>query len=154
MKCLYSSYNQTALQHATQYYELLKNNPLFNATYLYWLARHSNNIQDRQLLENIVPTSESYCLLGDYYQRINLSDKAEETYQTAYYMIPTRMMSTYKLWKLYTTKNDTINAIRMARRLSTQPVKTNNSFNINIRRKAKEFINALSATPNKTTECK
>lgn len=140
LSSLHGKHNAAALQFAQTHYERLKNNVVFNVTYHFWLARNSDSSKDRDTAENIIPTSESYCLLGDYYRRIGLPQKAESAYKTAHQMVPTRMKPTYRLWRLYLSQQDTARAILMALRLATQPIKVNNSFTINTRRKARDFL--------------
>ena len=133
-----------ALDYAATHYECLKNDLPFIVAYHYRMARHSGNPDDRDRLEDIIPSSESYCLLGDYYQHIGLPHEAERAYRTASDMVPTRIMPLYKLWRLYRLRADTVRAVDTARRLVAQPVKVNNSLSINAKRQAREFLDQIT----------
>lgn len=87
-----------------------------------------------------MPTPENYILLGNYYARTKQYEKAEHTYKTAARMVPARLMPNYKLWRLYEKREDSTQALRMAQIILLQPVKVVNSFTINAKREAEEFI--------------
>lgn len=144
MQTLHGKAPTPALDYAATHYERLKNDLPFNVTYHYWMARHSESLNDRSIIEDIMPSSESYCRLGDYYQRTGLYREAEDAYQTAHDMVPTRIMPLYKLWKLHLLRADTVRATDTARRLVAQPVKVNNSLSINAKRKAREFLDQIT----------
>lgn len=55
-------------------------------------------------------------------------------------MVPTRLMPNYKLWRLYEERGDSMEALLMAKTILSQPVKVTNSFTINAKREAEEFI--------------
>lgn len=123
--------NTSTLKFIDSHYSRLKSNVKFNMIYHRWLSKCTSGGIVMSRMKEILPTSESYCWLGDYYCRIGYYEEAEDVYQKASLMVPTRFRPNYKLWKLYREINDSINATKMARQLLSQKLKVENSFTIN-----------------------
>lgn len=137
---LFEMDNSSALMFAETHYSQLKCNIKYNMIYVGWLARHSVEQKDMSKIEKIVPGSETYCYLGDYYCRIGMNKLAEKSYRTASFMVPTRMRPNYKLWHMYLESGDTINANSMARRILVQPLKVENSFTVNAKSEVRDYL--------------
>ncbi len=140
MISIFSQNKAPALEYARTHYSRLKSNTTFNLTYSQWMLRHATDTLNQNIIEEMLPTPESYILLGNYYAKTKQYEKAEHTYKTAARMVPTRLMPNYKLWRLYEERGDSMEALLMAKTILSQPVKVTNSFTINAKREAEEFI--------------
>ena len=125
---------------AQKNYPKLKNNITFNMTYLQNLVRHSSDLHDDNIVDKIIPNTETYIWLGNYYHRTGKYQKAEQAYLLASDMVPNRMMANYKLWRMYLELGNEKKSIEIAKRILSQPVKVINSFTINARTEIKTFL--------------
>lgn len=132
--------NTKALEFANTYHSQLKSNIKFNMLYAGWLAKHSCKPEDIPKIIEIIPGTETYCWLGDYYRRIGMNEQAEEAYRIASFMVPTRLRPQYKLWRLYLEKGDTVKAVWTARQALHQPLKVENSFTINAKSELNDYL--------------
>lgn len=132
--------NAKALKFANTFYSQLETNIKFNMLYAGWLARHSSKSEDISKITNIIPGTETYCRLGDYYRRIGMNKQAEEAYRIASYMVPTRLRPQYKLWRLYLESGDTAKAVWTAKQALHQPLKVENSFTINAKSELNDYL--------------
>lgn len=137
---LFEMDNSSALIFAETHYTQLESNIKYNMIYVGWLTRHSVEQKDISKIEKIIPGSETYCYLGDYYCRIGMNKLAEKSYRIASFMVPTRMRPNYKLWRMYLESGDTINANIMARKMLVQPLKVENSFTINVKSEVRDYL--------------
>ena len=125
---------------AQKNYPKLKNNITFNMTYLQNLVRHSSDLHDDNIVDKIIPNTETYIWLGNYYHRTGKYQKAEQAYLLASDMVPNRMMANYKLWRMYLELGNEKKSIEIAKWILSQPVKVINSFTINARTEIKTFL--------------
>lgn len=132
--------NTPTLEFIDSHYLRLKSNVKFNMFYHRWLSKCASGDVATSRMKEILPTSESYCWLGDYYCRIGYYEEAEVVYQKASLMVPTRFRPRYKLWKLYREMNDSVNATRMAQQLLSQQLKVENSFTINAKLEVQMYL--------------
>ena len=87
------------LQSTLACYPQLRGNMTCHLTFLRKMVKESTDVSQKELVEGIIPSSDTYVLLGKYYQRIGNRNKAEETFILASQMVPNRLMPTYNLWK-------------------------------------------------------
>ena len=128
------------LQSTLACYPQLRGNMTYHLTFLRKMVKESTDVSQKELVEGIIPSSDTYVLLGKYYQRIGNRNKAEETFILASQMVPNRLMPTYNLWKFYLENRDTVKAVRTGNALLLQPVKVINSFILNARNEVGSFI--------------
>lgn len=87
-----------------------------------------------EIIRTIIPTSESWCNIGDYYKKLGEYDKAVGCYKAASYMVPTRVIPNYKIWRHYIEKGERHNADEYAKKILTQPIKVENTVTLSIKR--------------------
>lgn len=113
---------------------------------LQYLSRvnRSLSIADRVLIQkwisNQIPAPETYCKLGNLYERLKEYDKAEQCYQVAADMIPNQIRANYFLFKLYETTGRALDAYQMAIFISRQNVKIENTFTLSVKGEIKRFL--------------
>lgn len=88
---------------------------------------------DRNMLKSILPTSETWCNIGDYYKNRGVDSMAVEYYRKASFMVPTRIMPIYKLWKLYMEKGNYHMAAEYANKILVMPLKVENTITLGIK---------------------
>ncbi|MCL1936868.1 MAG: hypothetical protein FWF52_00525 [Candidatus Azobacteroides sp.] len=126
-----------------RYFSALRYNADFNMTYLPILCRLPCLKENLPKIENIFPSSETFCCLGDAYQCYGENERAEQVYQKAADMVPARILPHYRLWQLYVKCGDEKQAKAMAQKILSQPVKVENTFTLQV----KGQINRYLATP-------
>lgn len=109
-------------------------------TYVQSLVKSSSNPEDDKIVNKIIPHSETYIWLGDYYHRIGKYEKAEQVYLLASYMVPNRVRANYKLWRMYLETSNDKRAVEIAKIIVSQPVKVVNSFTINAQTEVRDFL--------------
>ncbi len=129
-----------AKEFAQTHYDELKNNTTFNLTYIRSLLKKSSDLKDEYIGKSVLPNTETYNLLGDFYYRIGNYNQAEKTYLLASYMVPNQMKANYTLWRMYNEMGEKKKAIDMAHKILSQPVKVVNSFTINAKTEIKEYL--------------
>ena len=107
------------------------------------LGRKVRNVEQVDLLQELPPSCETYCMRGDIYLERKSYGQAEESYKVAAEMIPTRIRPNYKLWNLYLLQQDTVNARKMALHILAQRVKVENTFSIKVRGRMKQFLDEI-----------
>lgn len=95
---------------------------------------------DRNKLESILPTSETWCNIGDYYKNRGMDSIAVEYYRTASFMVPTRIMPNYKLWNLFVEKGNFREADEYAEKIMSQPVKVENTVTLSIKGEVLRYL--------------
>lgn len=75
----------------------------------------------------IIPTCELFCDMGDTYRKLNQYKKAEQCYQLATNMIPSRITPKYKLFVLYKDSGDSLSAVKIANEIMTMKIKIEGS---------------------------
>lgn len=118
----------------------LKYNTRFMNLYFIWLPKSLTCNNDINKLRNIVPSCEGYCDIGNVYLNNGYYKRAEEYFNTASYMIPTRLKPNYCLWQLYCKCNDPENAVRVAKKILVQPLKIENTFTLRAKGEVKEYL--------------
>lgn len=126
--------------HSGAGYSKIRNNAYLRDRYLMWLAQNTDNAQDLELLADVTPACETYIAVGDAFAWLGVYADAERYYRTASYMIPTRMMPNYSLWKLYVETGDTVKAVQAARKIMLQPLKIENIINIRSRAEVRQWL--------------
>ncbi|WP_458409072.1 O-antigen ligase family protein [Bacteroides congonensis] len=100
--------------------------PIFWMYYCTLLDRHKS---DSLLLQKIVkweqlyPTPETYIIKGDMWNRMGQYKKAEDTYDLASWMVPSRQRARSKLALLYLKQGRQQEAKRIAHQILTEEVK-------------------------------
>ncbi len=93
-----------------------------------------------ELIPHLRPTCENWCLIGDYYFMKSKFTEAEMYYRTASEMIPTRMLPSYSLWKLYVYQGRTEEASNIARHILRQSVKVENTYTLRVRSEIRKWL--------------
>ncbi len=105
---------------------------LQNETRKYVCDSYPENVTE-EVIPLLRPTCENWCQIGDYYSTMGEKVKAEKYYQLAAYMIPTRILPNYSLWKLYLSQERGEEAFDMADKILKQPLKITNTYTLRIR---------------------
>lgn len=140
MAGIFKADNTSGRLFAQKNYSELKNNVTFHMTYLQSLIKHSSDSQHEDMASKVIPSTDTYGWLGDYYRRTGRYEKAEQAYILASYMVPNRIRANYKLWLMYRELGDKKKSINMAQKILSQPVKVINSFTINVKTEVKTFL--------------
>ncbi len=93
-------------------------------------------------MQQLPPSSELYCEIGNAFAETRNTDKAIEYYTLAANMIPTRVLPRYLLWKLEVQSNNTENAINIAKTIIGQQTKIENTFTIRVRAEMKKYLDS------------
>ena len=125
-----------------RYFPALKYNVDFNMTYLSILCRLPCQPENRHKIENLFPSSETFCRLGEAYECYGEDERAEQLYRKASDMVPTRILSNYRLWQLYIKRGDEKLAYAMAQKILSLPVKVENTFTLQVKGKMKQYLDA------------
>ncbi|MCL1941999.1 MAG: O-antigen ligase family protein [Candidatus Azobacteroides sp.] len=123
-----------------RYFPILKYNADFNMTYLPALCRLPCQTENRCKIENLFPSSETFCCLGEAYECYGEDKRAEQFYRKAADMVPARILPNYRLWQLYVKYGDEKQAGVMARKILSQPVKVENTFTLQVKGKMKRYL--------------
>lgn len=110
-------------------FELLFGNIEFGDLYAAYIGENHNMFDDN-IMQYLPPSCETFCTIGCIYTEQRKYEKAEYYYYIAKNMIPTRLKPSYGLWKMYLTKGDMVNAMRMAKEILNQPLKLENTFTL------------------------
>lgn len=128
----YTEPEQT-LNFYTENFDRIKNYMDYNIFFSSLLERNAAEIEE-EIIRTIIPTSESWCNIGDYYKKLGEYDKAVGYYKAASYMVPTRVIPNYKIWRHYIEKGERHNADEYAKKILTQPIKVENTVTLSIKR--------------------
>jgi tetratricopeptide (TPR) repeat protein len=90
------------------------------------------------------PTVEMLCDLGTAYRKTGDKQKAEQCFQTAIDMIPSRMLARYRLFCLYRDNGETQKAQQTAQEILTQKAKVVNSVTLNIKQEARKYYEHIN----------
>ena len=138
---LYSEeYNEQALLQCEKYYDVMHRNEAFNLSYLTWLGDHTMTRESLQKMDDIIPSSRTYVLLGQAYLRHDSIDRAGHAFRLAARMVPTRLTPWYFLWELHARKGDHHAARDMARKIMALPIKVENTFTLGVKARVKEYV--------------
>ncbi|NDV67026.1 O-antigen ligase family protein [Bacteroides sp. 224] len=118
----------------------LIHNLKFNAVYAEYVFQIGiDNPVNR--INYFTPSCETYCDIGKIYFQRREFTKAESYYKLASWMIPTRIIPNYLLWRLYVERGDSINAEYAATKILFQPLKVDNTVTIRIKAEVQAWLN-------------
>lgn len=124
-------------------YDKFKNNARFMNVYSIYVLDDQDIVWRCRVLQDaaqVIPSSELLCDLGDSHLALKQHDAARECYATARNMIPSRIVPTYCLFKLYQSQSDSVQAREAARLIVDQKVKFSNTQTIRIKTEAREYL--------------
>lgn len=87
-----------------------------------------------------MPSCEGYCSLGEYHEKQGHFAEAAHFYRIASYMIPTRMLPNYLLWKLYVGMGEEDKAVGLARYVLEMPLKVENSKTLRMKKEISLYL--------------
>ena len=131
------------------YSQLSQLYPLFryNSQLMYIYSKSSledyplnTKLQILQTAARIVPNSELYIKLGDFWKQKKDFSQAEACYQTAAAMIPHHITPSYKLFQLYIEEGNINAAINMGNYLLKQPIKKKGTKALRMEAEVLEFL--------------
>ena len=123
-----------------RYFEVLKYNADINMAYLPLLCRLPCQTENRHKIENMFPSSETYCCLGEAYQSCGEEERAEQLFRKAADMVPTRILPNYRLWQLYVKRGDENQAHKLAQKIISQPLKVENTFTLQVKGEINRYL--------------
>ena len=124
-------------------YPILRHNGDFLVQYgkaLTMANKHPEAIIILERAKNYLNNIILYTALGDAYNQTNDYQKAEECYQTAYYMAPSRFYPLYLLAKMYKKSEQESKAINTAQDILSKEIKVPSSAIDEIREYAQEIV--------------
>ena len=121
---------QDLAKHVNNIPELFRHNDILDVT----------KLQILQTAARIVPNSELYIKLGDFWKQKKDFSQAEACYQTAAAMIPHHITPSYKLFQLYIDKGNINAAIDMGNYLLKQPIKKKGTKALRMEAEVLEFL--------------
>lgn len=92
----------------------------------------------------VIPTCEAWCDIGEDLEQKGYSSQAEKYYQTASYMIPTRIRPKYLLWRLYISNGRDEKAYDTAQEILSMPLKIENTFTLRVKDEIRQWYYHLS----------
>lgn len=104
---------------------------------------HADLIHKSELLEQtarLCPNSDTYCWFGDDLMKRGNYREAESLYRKAADMVPERIASRYKLFRLYLSEGDTVSALSLGRKVLTLKLKVESTGNLEMRGEIKRFL--------------
>lgn len=116
-------------------------NFLYNyAVILYEAGLYSKSLQIIESCKDRINDYDVQLLSG--YNNLNLKNyvQAENDFQTASFMIPSRLLPRYKLMNLYISTNREVMAIEMAKNIIKLPLKTNSQEARYMKRQVEEYM--------------
>jgi len=136
---LIKSYDQQDANYVSMHVRQLYPDFRFNTLYLYNVLKYPK-IAIESAFDGIMPTSENWCDIGDYYFKNGVYDCAENYYRTAAWMVPTRITPNYLLWKMYMQQNRVEDAQVIENYLLVLPLKVENTVTIRIKNEVREAM--------------
>jgi len=121
---------QDLAKHVNNIPELFRHNDILDVT----------KLQILQTAARIVPNSELYIKLGDFWKQKKDFSQAEACYQTAAAMIPHHITPSYKLFQLYIEEGNINAAINMGNYLLKQPIKKKGTKALRMEAEVLEFL--------------
>lgn len=92
-----------------------------------------------QILNEIIPSCEAYCFLGEYYERKGYMYAAETYFMKAHQMVPNRITPLYRLWEFYLKKSDIVQRDKIGLVILGTKFKVENTSTIWIKEKVRKF---------------
>ena len=99
------------------------------------LTKHFPEFLNNETIPLIFPSSDNWCILGDYYLSKGDFDKSGKFYTQASYMTPGLVTPKYLLWKLYVLQGKMIEAQCVADSILRMQVKVENTTTLRLRNK-------------------
>ncbi|MDR3226771.1 MAG: O-antigen ligase family protein [Prevotellaceae bacterium] len=130
-------------EYILKHYKRLKYEHEFCRIYTNWLMKNPSEKEIFNVLE-LFPSSENYCIFGEYYVEKEMYEKAEECFNISANMLPNRILPNYNLFKLYQNLGDEENTMRMAKKILSQHIKIENTQTIRIQFEVEKYLQANS----------
>lgn len=114
-------------------YRHLDKNPSFLYNYGAWLHHNGYYWESLGILSECVKTYDDYnveLLIADNHKQLGNTKKAIETFEHANAMVPCRFLPLYHEMTIYEANGDYVNAVRIAKRIVTKPVKIGHSASV------------------------
>ena len=138
-RLLLHSWDKDAADYVTTHFNRLQADYRFNTQYFSIMLNHPS-MMDEAKLGRIMPACENWCDIGNYYADKGRYEHAEKYYKKAAFMIPTRLMPNYLLWKLYLHQGRSNEAEKMALYILNQPLKVENTFTIRVKNEVRKAM--------------
>jgi len=116
-----------------------KNMSLLYATHSYKFTPQ-NRITVLEQCNKRITVVERLSTLGELYYDSGDLKKAEDSFITAYYMTPDRIIPKYDLFKFYKNTNNKIKAMKWANNIIESSPRLYNAITIEIKHEAREFL--------------
>lgn len=116
-----------------------KNMSLLYATHSYKFTPQ-NRITVLEQCNKRITVVERLSTLGELYYDSGDFKKAEDSFITAYYMTPDRIIPKYDLFKFYKNTNNKIKAMKWANNIIESSPRLYNAITIEIKHEAREFL--------------
>lgn len=78
--------------------------------------------------ERYISDYELTMLIGDCCQSLNYQEDAMWHYQRALQMCPSRLMPLYEIYNIYSSRNDTVNCVRLYKQINHKEIKIKNQI--------------------------
>lgn len=124
-------------------YEILKYNPAFMSFYakqIYLAESSEKALPVLKDMAKVFPCTDLYCDIGKVYENLQKDDKAEEYYEIASSMVPSKIRPRWYLFLLYLKKNSISEAENMAFNILSTPPKVENTISILIKAYLEDFL--------------
>lgn len=135
---LTQEYDKNAADFISNNFRRLSTDVIYNSLYASWMVTYPE-MADESKFCMVMPSCENWCDIGDIYMNSGRYIESEECYRTASYMIPTRLLPNYRLWKLYLLLDEHARAKRVADRILTQPIKFENTFTLRVKTEVRNY---------------
>ena len=139
VKRLSQSYANGNMTFFEQSFEKMQYNRNYHDYYLDWLIDYPDSEYFNRI-ENILPSSENYYLLAEYFLAKKNYKQAETTLRIAADMIPIRIRPKYLLWQLYVETCNIPAAIETAQNILETPLKIESVFTLQVKTQMKNYL--------------
>lgn len=136
---MWSGYDNGAAERLERRLPHIYTDIRFNSVY-FNLFRRYEEMRDTSLLDFILPTCENWCDIGNFYHKTGNQELVEAYFREAAYMIPTRLVPKYYLWRLLNEQGREDDAARIAKIIMNQPVKVENTTILHIRQEVRKSL--------------
>ena len=121
-------------------FEGLKNELIFLNKINMWLSKNQHYDLIIEYEYVLLPSCETYCEIGNAYASKSDFDKAEYYYKIASNMVPSRIIHSYLLWKMYLKQRDNEKANFIAQKIVNQNIKICNTLVLRIKEEVREYL--------------
>lgn len=132
------------------YYKYLMSKISYNPYFLYnysvelnYIKKYAESNEVARLLTNRLNDYDVQLLLADNNCNLQKYDEAIKNYETASYMIPSRFLPLEEIMNIYLLEKDTINAIEIAKKILSKPIKIPSGEVNRIRQDAEDLLNGF-----------